>query len=404
MTVRLPKRPIGFRMSGDPRISDSRENLMLHEIAMNKTITGKLNLGYIGTGNLWVYNQDFQGVWSNPIEIPRINLAPPPNPQVNPQKFVGLVGVDGAGFLARDKSGLLWSTTQGGDEAWTQGFWPVVNAWRMCSDFSVAEVEGFPLLFAAIGTLVSGDPDLLYTQVGILYGSSQSNPLPMLGSSAFGYTAVSVAGIDPRSGSPENDTPTAVVFVSNKTGRAPRLACFISSDPNNGPDSWQPARMNSSAESFTGDVVALVSGNPNGTLHEILLDAYSVPHLLVDQSGKGTQWGSVTRLPMQPNGLKFSKLADVKGVTGTLEVVGISEGLPYLTSQDANGTWHPYADPQGDYLPLSGARGGNYARDPAMGIGYQGTLQVGYIADQGIYLNWLDQTAVWQWYGPLARI
>jgi hypothetical protein len=381
---------------------------MLHMISMSTGVGTKnnnykpsLNLSVIIQGNVWVYYQNSQGGWSPALQIPSVNLTP--NPTSSPQPFVAILGVDEYGLLALDEGGILWSTTQTDDGVWSQGFWPVVNSERMFAAFDAAQVEGFPLLIAETGFIFKPtDPNLLYTQVGSLFQSNQSPLLEVPGGSVSGYTSIAVAGIDPSSGPPEYDTPIAVVFVANKANSAAGasgLACFTNSDPSNDPNSWQEFALPAMPSYHRFDVVALVSGNPNGALQAILLlESTSSLFVLADTSGTGSNWalykpaGSALETGLLPFPFgTYGKIAAASGNDGYLQVVGLRtdrpyNGVPFLAWQDGNGIWSRYSNSEGKTVPLPVGTT-DPLTDLAMGTGSYGRLQVAYVAQNGKILR-----------------
>jgi hypothetical protein len=368
---------------------------MLHKIAMGRTSKGDLNLIYLdGGGNPYAFKQTADGVWHGPTAVPSLQKT-----------FVAILALDdGYGLLALDHDGHLWSTTQNQD-VWNQnGFSRLPNASNLAfSDFSAAEVKGFPLLVAAGGGAVGGLPNV-FAQTGYLAGGDTTQPVPMVGGNGMNHSSVAVVGIDPMSGPPDrpDDTPTAVVFVGYlAAGVAGWFGCFTSTDGK----IWLAAAMPPSSNEFirVGDVAALVSGG-DGNLQAILLSADGLPYLVWDTSGTGSKWSFYQnggKLP-NPNGLQYTMMAAAKGNGGNLQVVGISEELPYLIWQDTGGNWHPYTNPQGQGMQLPNANPAVPVVDLAMGTGNQGVLQVGYIGQDGkIYVNWQDKNGNWGWYGPL---
>jgi len=393
---------------------------MLKRITTSRTSAGNLNLIYLNNQNLpCAFEQTGDGVWHGGVNGGPIQI--PTQPGLSFQAIRGLN--NGYGLVALDYNNQLWFTTQQGDTWNQQGFSLLPNftpgqflqgAWSM-NDFDVCEVPGLPLSIAISTSLVIFDPPpagVLWTQYGALSNMSQlasvnywpgtvgqGQPLvtqpvfsvAAIGGNYFPGTQIQAMVID-GSGLSGASTYDGIHWVSmllpNPTTTAPEQGERVYG--------WN----------CSGTVVAL--GNPNGTLQVICLNGDGYLYLFYwSHSGPFVAPPSAGfvfygMLP-NPDNLFFSKVAASIGADGHFQVVGISNGLPYLTWADANGTWGTYVNPQGQGMQLPMNSDSAFPlQDLAMGFGNQGYLQVGYLGNDGnIYVNWQDFGGNWGWYGPL---
>jgi hypothetical protein len=356
--------------------------------------TRNLHLVYMSAGSpqsVLDYKQTADGVW-HPA-VPALDIPG----DWHLSTITGVSGNEGlpAGLLAAALNGSLYFATQGVNDNWNpigvvplpSGIIPLpiqsppntITTW-FYEDVNVAWVKGLGLVVMSLATGGS-----LYAQYGDLTALSQ----PVLINNNVG--PMDVAGIDPLysdSSGRESDDPTAVVFANLE----PITAFTFDGGPWN---TYSQPHLIAGLQQ-----VVIGYGNAGSVLQALALDVVGAPKAYWDTSGNGTRWTAFT-LPFK-KGMTFSKLAAANGnPNGNLQVVGLSDGLPYLVQQDAAGNWTPYMGSQGQQLPLYPGFAVTFT-DLCMGMGPQGSLQVGYLGSDGnIYVSWQDQNNEWGFYGPL---
>jgi hypothetical protein len=376
--------------------------MSLHQIAMSTAPTGDLNLIFLdANGQPQSFRQTADGVWHPLKSGGGVPLAIP-----NPTgiSFTAIKGmIDGYGLVALDQTGSLWFTSQRGNIWNADGFSRLAALpGQQVIDFDICEVRGSPLFVAFVanpGTLATS----VFAQWGPLNALTQPVALPgAVGVHAVGFkwNSVAIAGLDPRDQG-GGDTPIALaVGTPNQSGGS--IDNFIEFSASSDFVNWQAGQGPQAAINETFVRVAALIPGYQGFLQAIVLDQNGVPYLYKDTSGSGSNFALSGKL-LNPYGLQYSTMAACVGTDGNFQVVGLCKGLPYLVTQSAaNGAWSAFKNPngQGSQLPMT-TRSAVPLKDLVMGYGNQRLLQVGYLGEDGIYVNFQQANGNWGWFGPL---
>jgi hypothetical protein len=392
----------------------AQEKNMQHKISTYVgTNDGDLNVIFLDqTGLPYAWRQDANGDWNpkppNRSAIDRNPVAEPISiPVPAGTTFRSILGINFYGVIALDVEGSLWVTkaNNGQNDSWKHTPFIQVNsvAGLTIVNFDADTVRGFDIVVAAI---VEETLDV-YAFYGDIGGFS--DPVQIEG---YQFTDLAIIGVDPDTGTVHDrtDNPTAIIVGVNSGGAGGSYS-LASGDMVN----WQDSLIANPAILIPAEgdipqiggypiqaVGALVVGNPFvGSLNAFLVDTQNLSWMVTSDNQLLPQFQySGTEGLNNPMEATNSSLAGGYA-NGNVYVAAISTIQPGFNSviwQDAAGVWHKlhYWLPQGDHAIE--------VTDLAIGIGSQGVLQIAYTTyTDDIYVNWLDGSGTWQWYGPLAH-